>query len=199
MKIVIADTTFYLLFYSDIEDTESLYHILQKFEMYIGNKIKYELRRHITKDEKFQLLIKDIGTDIDFGELLRIFYQFLLTEYPTYVKDISNAEYEAIGISYLLKQNNSLDYLIIDEKYAYNFVLNNLDYLKRNLVRTIRFLYMSCLMDDILDKKYVIDVLDKIEKEIWKGKNPLYLTKDIWNEEVRPIILKLKGEQGNDG
>jgi len=177
MKIVIADTTFYLLFYNDIKDKEGLYHILQKYDMYIGDKIKYELRRHITKDKDFSLLIKDIETDIDFGKLLRIFYQFLLTEYPKYVKDISNAEYEVIGISYLLKQNNKLDYLIIDEKYAYNFVMNNLNYLKRNLVRTIRFLYISCLIDKILDKKYVIDVLDKIEKAIWNGENPLYLQK----------------------
>lgn len=194
MKIVIADTTFYLFFYSDIKDSKSLYHILKKYDMYIGKKIKYELRKHITNDKEFQLLIRDIDTDVDFGELLKIFYQFLLKEYPEYVKNISNAEYEAISISYLLKQNDELDYLIIDEKYAYNFVMNNLNYLKQNLVRTIRFLYISSIIDKILSKKYVIGILDKIEKAIWNGENPLYLTKDIWNKEIKPIVLELKGD-----
>ncbi|MHA2430398.1 MAG: hypothetical protein ACXACC_05110 [Promethearchaeota archaeon] len=76
MKIVIADTTFYLLFYNDIKDSESLYHILKKYEMYIGKRIKYELKKHIIDDKKFQMLIKNIETDVDFGELLKIFYQF---------------------------------------------------------------------------------------------------------------------------
>lgn len=194
MKIVIADTTFYLLFYNDIKDSESLYHILKKYEMYIGKRIKYELKKHIIDDKKFQMLIKNIETDVDFGELLKIFYQFLLKEYPKYIKDISKGEYEAIGISYLLKQNSSLDYLIIDDKYAYTFVMNNLIYIKSNLVRTIRFLFIGSSVDKILDKMYVINILGKIEKEILSGKNPLYLTKDIWNKEIRPTVLKLKGE-----
>lgn len=194
MKQVIADSTFYILFYNDIGDTESLYYILTKYNMYIGNRLKYELRNHISKDSKFLSLIKDKELDVDFGELLKNFYEFLLIECPDSVKNISDAEYEVMGISYLFKQNGLLDYLIIDDKFAYNFVIRNLSYIKENLVRTIGFLCKGCKEDRILEIEFVIDILNNIEKSIYDGKNPLYLTKDVWNKEIKPIIINLMEE-----
>jgi hypothetical protein len=194
MKQVIADSTFYILFYNDIYDTESLYCILKKYHMYIGNRLKHELRHHISKDSKFLSLINDKELDVDIGELLKNFYEFLLVEYPDYVKDINDGEYEVMGISYLFKQSGSLDYLIIDDKYAYNFVLKNLNYIKENLVRTIGFLSNGCKKDKILEIKFVKDILNKIEKSIDNGKNPLYITKDVWNKEIKPTILDLLEE-----
>jgi len=194
MKQVIADSTFYILFYNDICDTKSLYYILKKYNMYLGNRLKYELRNHISDDSKFLSLINDKDLDVDFGELLKNFYEFLLIEYPDSVKDINDGEYEVMGISYLFKQNGSLDNLIIDDKYAYNFVINNLSFIKENLVRTIGFLKNGCKKDKTLEIDFVRDIFNNIEKSIDNGKNPLYITKDVWNKEIKPTILDLMEE-----
>lgn len=194
MDRVAADSTFYIFFYADIKDKDSLYYILKNYDMYVGERIKEELNRHIHKDAIFNELIIDTNTDVDFSELLRVFYNFLTSEYPQIQGKIKDGEYEAIGIAYLLKEIKTLKYLIIDDKYAYNFIIKNLDSIKENLVRTIRFLYLSHIKDSILEKELVIDILMALKKEIDEGKTPLYITKDMWERDVKPLVDKLKGE-----
>jgi len=40
----------------------------------------------------------------------------------------------------------------------------------------------------------VKNILNKIEKSIDNGKNPLYITKDVWNKEIKPTIMDLMEE-----
>lgn len=195
MRVVVADSTFYILFYSDIHDNKSLYHILDKYDMYVGKKLKDELKNHIGTDHVFQKLTNDIEHEVDFALLLKSFYTFLLKEYPEVNHKINDAEYEAMGLSYLLKQHENLCHLIIDDKYAYNFVNRNLAYIKTELKRTLGFLYYSYDKEAILERDFVAKIFDKIEKSIEEGGKPLYLTKEIWNEKIRPLKIKIDGRE----
>ncbi|MFW5895649.1 MAG: hypothetical protein ACOCT9_02785 [archaeon] len=194
MKNVVADSTFYILFYGDIKDDRSLYHILDKYEMFVGEKLEDELEKHIKGDRTFEELTNNIDEEVDFGHLLQTFYDFLLSEYPELNQRIKDAEYEAIGMSYLLKQYDNLNYLIIDDKYPYNFVDQNLPFIQSELNRTIGFLYSSCKEEGILEERFVLNILDEIEKAIERGENPLYLTRNIWNEKIKPLKTKLDGD-----
>jgi len=94
MKRVVADSTFYLLFYGDINDQRSLYQILKEYDMYLGEKLRNELEEHIKNDKTFHELTNDIEEEVNFGELIKSFYEFLLDEYPNLNRKIEDAEYE---------------------------------------------------------------------------------------------------------
>ncbi len=191
MKQTIADSTFYIFFYDEIQDKNSLYHILKHFNMRIGPRVKYELRKHIEGDVIFSSIIGEKKTDVDFGAILKNFYEFLQNEFSDSIHDIKDGEYEVMGIAYLYKENGILDYLIIDDKYAFKFVKRNLPSIKENLIRTIGFLYAGYKKDNVLDKEFVIDILNKVENTIYAGKKPIYITEEIWRTRIKPTLSDL--------
>lgn len=187
----VADSSFYILFLNEINDIDSLRHILDKYNMFIGKYVKNELKQNLKKNPFLLNLVHDISLDVDIGTMLKIFYDFLINEYPGEIKDINDGEYEVMGISYLLKQTNQLNYVIIDDKHAYNFVEKNLYTIKKNLIRTIRFICNGNTKDCLLDRQFILDIFSKVENAIKNDRNPLYLTQDIWDDKILPIIEKL--------
>ena len=193
MKCSVADSTFYIFFYKEIKNSATLYKILDRYEIFIGEILKKEISGHIGSDEKFHSLIKDISMDVDFVSLLEGYLDIAKILYPQISKWELDGEFEAIGISYVLNQYKTLQYLIIDDKRVYNFIKNKLITIESSLTRTVNFLYSACVCDNELDKKEVIQIYDDILIAITEGKSPFYLTKDLWYKYVKPLKDKCMG------
>lgn len=192
MGCVVADSTFYILFYGDLEDPESLYHILKKYELYVGEQIKRELEHHIYEDKRFKRLVKDVTVDVNFVKLLREFYNNIIREFPQITPRITDGEFEAMGLSYLLKQYEILKYLVLDDKQAHKFVENQLVTLKPYLVWTVKFLYNGHSKDMFLEKEFIKRIFYAIKEAIIKGRKPLHLTEHSWELYVKPLLVRME-------
>jgi len=195
MKHAVADSSFYILFYADLEDSKSLHTILNNFKMFIGEKILLELKRYVCQDQNFSKLINDVSSDVDFSLLLKRFYHFLRQEFPQYNNWIMDGEFEAMGISYHLKRQGVLNYLIIDDNDARDFAKRELVSLKDALIRTPTFLHKSCVNGD-LDREFVISILKRVKGAIERGKSPFYLDCEGWKKYISPIVDDLMEEFG---
>jgi len=192
---IVADSTFYLLFYADLSDCDSLHKIIMAFDFYVGNKIKDELKNHISKDDVFSKRILDVSQDVNFIQILKGFYQFLQREFPTYSNWIKDGEFEAIGISYHLNRMGRLRFLIIDDNDARRFVEKELNTLHQFLIRTPAFLCVSC-KNGHFDKAFVVKILNNIKVSIEAGKSPLRLEINGWKKYIKPLIDSLPEENG---
>ena len=193
---VVADSSFYLLFYADLDDRMSLHRIVKEYELFIGERIRYEIRRHIAGDSITEASLHDVYHDVDFSRILRDFYSFLKTQFPQYSNWIDDGEFEAMGISYELIRGGLLRYLIIDDNDARIFVENQLSTLEHVLARTPTFLHKACRRDDRLSSEFVISIMVNIEEAIRIGKRPLNLTKESWEKYIKPLINDLTEDNG---
>lgn len=130
--------------------------------------------------------------EVDFSNLLKGFYNFLRSEYPEIKDDITDGEFEAMGISYYLKTHKNFNYLIIDDQNAYYFAKKNLDFISNDVVRTLRFLFNSHVEDSNLEKEFVIGVFRDTKSSIDNGEKPLNISKETWDSEIEPLFQRLK-------
>jgi hypothetical protein len=188
MSHVVADTSFYLLFYADIGDKESLHHLLRQFEMHAGERLRSELKKHIVDDPVFDQSVHNVSNDVDFVRILKSFYSFLHEQFPEYANWLVDGEFEAMGISYHLNRRGILRYLVMDDKDARSFVEGQLATLRSVLVRTPIFLYKAHKVDKKLGRKFVVEILENIRTAIARGKSPLNLDFEAWEKYIKPLI-----------
>ena len=188
MSHVVADSSFYLLFYADLGDKDSLHHVLRQFEMCAGERLRGELNRHIANDPDFDQLVHNVSNDIDFVQILKSFYSFLYNQFPEYANWLADGEFEAIAISYHLNRRRILRYLVIDDKDARSFVEKRLATLRRALVRTPIFLYKAYTVDKKLKQEFVVGIFENIRMAIALGKSPLNLDSEGWGKYIKPLI-----------
>lgn len=194
---IVADSSFYILFYKELEDPISLHMISGNYDFYIGKRLKSELRDYMRSDEIFRQTVIDVSDEVDFIRLLDDYYSVINGLHPGIGAWKNDGEFEVIGLSYILKQYNKLKYLIIDDKTPYNFVKRNLAHISPFLVRTIGFLHVAYKDDKSLDGQHVIDIYNCFLKSIENGKRPLNLTKNQWFKIVEPIIIEIKSDDND--
>ena len=190
----VADSSFYIFFYTDIQTPKSLYLILKHYNFIIGKQIKKEISQYILKDDAIKNLVSDVTIQMDYIRLLKDFYNFLIKIHPEIKSSIDDGEWEAIGISYLLHEQNELRHIIIDDKKARNFIQNRLTTLLPYLQWTVQFLFTACVKDNKISKDLVLDICYRIREEITKGRSPLFITSDHWQKNVEPNIKKMEGD-----
>ncbi|MCK5015618.1 MAG: hypothetical protein KAS32_00985 [Candidatus Peribacteraceae bacterium] len=189
---IVADSSFHIFFCSEINETSILKKIVQAYEMYYGDAIKNEVLNCISENKDVYNNVENISLDINFKNILSDFYDYLLNQYSQLKNRIDDGEWEAIGISYHLHSIGKMEYLIIDEKYAYNFVISKLPTLRTHIVRTLRFVYSASKKDAKLNQTDAIYIFNRTKEEIRSGKTPLYLTRDIWDARIEPLMARLR-------
>ena len=194
MAGVVADSSFYILFYGDIGDPSILHTISEEYELHIGKVLKNELKMHLEPDRKIKQGLIDVSTDVDFVRLIEDYCDVIKIAFPDLGSWKDDGEFEAIGLSYVLRQYGKLKYLIIDDKKPRNFVLTNLDSIKQYLVRTIRFLYDAYGIDKTLNREQVLRTYEDILESIKRGRRPLSLTKGQWFKYVKPFMENIEGD-----
>lgn len=193
---VVADSSFYLLFYADLNDRASLHRIAREYDFFVGERIRYEIRNHITNDNVIGSLLNNVEHNIDFSRILKDFYSFLRRQFPQYSNWIDDGEFEAMGISYQLSRWGLLKYLIMDDKDARTFVESHLSTVGRALVRTPSFLHKTCKNDNRLSSEFVVSIMMRIVEAIRMGKRPLNLTEENWEKYIKPLINDLTEDNG---
>ncbi|WGI17890.1 hypothetical protein [Methanonatronarchaeum sp. AMET-Sl] len=192
----VADSSFYIFFYSDIEGKKYLHKLIRSYDFVIGPKIKNEIKQEVYGDEVFFDKTKYFESEVNLASGLKIFYNFLIENFDEVDgEDIKDAEYEAIGVSYVLKEANELKYLILDDNEAYKFVDKNFDQIKSNLVRTFRFICLTKTDTNKLNEKLIYDVCKATKNSINNGNHPLNINKEKWKNEIYPLFKEtLRGE-----
>jgi hypothetical protein len=191
---IAADASFYILFYKDLTDVASLHIISENYDMYVTNKLKLELMKHIDHDIKFKQLVIDISNDVDVVKVLENYCETIKLFYPNIGSWKNGGEFEVIGLAYILKQYGLLSYIIIDDSAPYNFVKNNLSNINEHLIRSIGFLYASFKQDELLKGEHVIEIYNNIFLAIKQGKRPLNITEKGWVEIVKPYIIAIESD-----
>jgi hypothetical protein len=191
---IAADASFYILFYNDINDVASLHLISENYDMYITNKLKLELKKHIDSDILFKQLVIDISNEIDIANMLENYCETIKLFYPSIGSWKNGGEFEVIGLAYILKQYDLLSYVIIDDSAPHNFVKNNLSSISNHLIRSIGFLYASFKQDRLLKGEHVIEIYNSIFLATKKGKRPLNITEKGWVEIVKPYIIAIQSD-----
>lgn len=194
MKGVVADSSFYILFYNELEDPLSLHKISENYDFYIGKRLKTELGKYLGSEGKSNLTVKDVSEKVDFSRLLEDYYNQIDLLNPNIGSWKNGGEFEVIGLSFILKQYKKLSYIVIDDKKPYNFIRFHLEHISPFLVRTIKFLYVAYKDDKVLRGQHVVDIYNCLLKSIENGKRPLNLTKTQWFKYVEPIIIEIESD-----
>lgn len=190
-KNVVADSTFYICYSSDINKIDFLNTLVKSYSFHIGPHVLKELPHNLVSCDLF-ISSLDIN-EISFFEIVKPYFG------RTNIHE-DDGEYEAIGIAYHLDTFSDLNHLIIDDKIAYNFVQNNFPSLKSKLIRNIGFIVNCCKTDAVVPLDYIIELLETIKQCVEKSyssgskKRPCSIDIKLCKTYLVSLIKQLKDE-----
>jgi plasmid maintenance system antidote protein VapI len=189
-KCVVADSSFYCCYDSDIKKREFLLNCLRIYQFFIGNKIRSELPPALTDSTEF---LNSVGIiEENFFELIRPFFN-------RSNKHKDDGEYEAIGIAYYINENFDLKYLIIDDIIAYKFTVRHFPILAQKMTRTIGFVKKCCYEDKAISPDLAIEILEAMRQSFQNmqsqsdlKRRPCSLDQNIHDKILIPLISQIK-------
>ena len=195
-ECIVADSSFYCCFESDIRKQEDLVLLLMKYDFFIGQNIKNEIPESLFDCDEF--IDSIFFLEENFFELVRPFFK----RSKEHEKD---GEYEAIGIAYHLNEHFNLKYLILDDIIAYKFTKKNFDGLSKKLTRTIGVVKNCCYLDKTMSPEKTLEILLAMKKsfEIYekdispKRKRPCSLDEKVYKQILIPLIIKIEDDHKN--
>lgn len=189
---IVADTSFYLCYYNDINKRDFLDIFLNTYSFHLGPKIFKELPSELSECSKFQS--STVFSEVSFFELIKPYF-------GRSKEHENDGEYEAIGVALHLNLHSNLKYLILDEKIAHNFVQSNFKSLTPKLKRNFSFIRDCYKIDSLISLSIAIEILETIkscaEKAILEGnkhKRPCSTDIKVYNNILIPLIEELKAE-----
>ena len=153
-NFIVADSSFYICFLEDINRSDFLLFLLDRYDFAVGNKIHMEISRcehyGIIKGNPHLAILPDYN----FSEALRPFFS-----------DYENVkgEGEAIALAVILYGLRRIDRLILDEDGPRSFVENNLPLLRPLMIGTVGFVGRCYYELRILTKDGSLGILTEIE------------------------------------
>lgn len=184
-KMCIApDSSFFICFKCDLKRNDLLYEIVDNYSIYVGNRILKEISTKKT-DEKLISIVNVV--EVDYYELIKPYFG----RNPSHLDD---GEYEAIGIAHFLNDLNCLEFLIIDEAIARNFVIKHFPDLKNKLVGTVGFIRDSYCKTAVIELSVALEILNLMYKAVnnIKTKRPCSMDTKNYKNILIPTIKKLK-------
>jgi predicted nucleic acid-binding protein len=150
---IIADSSFYICFLTDIEEPEILDRVIDKFDFYITPLVEHEIKIDDYEELKKNEKIIRVGDYINFGEILKPFFS---------TKSIEKGEHEVIGLGYHFFMIGMPFYLVIDDLEAREFVKNNANHLISFLHGTVGIIVLCCCRFKIFSKDESMAIINKI-------------------------------------
>ncbi|MCL4376240.1 hypothetical protein M1558_01985 [Candidatus Parvarchaeota archaeon] len=157
---VIADSTFYIYFLDDVNEVSLLLKIMEKFKFHIPPKIKEEIMRSTNFyqiENNKNLYLEKLPYDIK---------QILNPILSSNEKDKGDAEIIFLIFHFLSLGKKFIT--IIDDDSLHNHIVKKLfplfyssDIINGLIKRTLNFLYECAMSYKIIDKKIVIETLQK--------------------------------------
>lgn len=193
-QCLVADSSFFICMANDIPKKDFIYRLMNHYQFCLGKVIYGELPVSCTKEHAFTSECKII--EYDYMTLLK---PFLLRDSSHF----NDGEYEAIGIAFHILeeghlQNLKLNYLIIDEKTAYNFVKRHTELgLNNYITRTLGLVRNCCTNENIISKEVALDILYHI-KDLLENlpneskKRPCSLCKNDYKKILIPLITYIE-------
>lgn len=156
---LVADSTFYLFFIDDTNNSDSLCKILEIFTAQLSPTIHKELHLK-NKDAKLKKLIESScnvfqDSRIKYAEALR----------PVFSKEeLQKGEHELIAIAVLCNELKIELILVIDDEGPRKIISNHFAYLSVYLTRTGRFIEKCYSQYDVLKKDEAIKLINDMKK-----------------------------------
>ncbi|MEK6844067.1 MAG: hypothetical protein AABX83_01430 [Nanoarchaeota archaeon] len=175
---VAADSTFYMCFLDDINDSNSLRKILEKFEFHIPKKIHEEISKSknwykVSSHTNLNVFKKN---SIDIGKAL----------YPFFSKEqVEKGESDIIVLAYICSQTSKGDfYFILDDGKPRKFIEINCTDLLPYLRGTTTFVKICFDKYEIFNKQDCLKILDNISNSKFRVPKELItkLKKEIQNK-----------------
>ncbi|BDZ71417.1 hypothetical protein [Methanobacterium petrolearium] len=187
MNAIAADTSFYSCIICYLQNEDCLYHFLDCYNFYVGNRLLEEIPYHKINESIFKSKIQHT-TKYEY-------IQLMLPVLDRNEKHVFDGEYEAIGIAHFLQKEEKLKYLIIDEKIARNFVKRVFSHLTPYLHGTIGFIEHCCCTDEYISTQSAIRLLEHIKeltKTADKNSRPCSMDKKNYLKIIEPTIKRIR-------
>jgi hypothetical protein len=195
-ECIVADSSFYCCFESDISKQEDLLFLLKKYDFFLGQNITNEIPETLRNCDEFADSINFI--EGNFFELVRPVFG-RSKEHET------DGEYEAIGIAYHLNEHFNLKNLILDDFIAYKFTKRNFEELSKKLTRTIGFVKDCCYLEKTVSPEKTLNILSSMKKSFeqyekdvsQKRKRPCSLDEKVYKQILIPLIIQIEDDHKN--
>lgn len=155
MTRIVADSSFYICFLSNIKRPDYLVNVIKRLNLFIGRVVKTE----IEGSDNFNSIKGLIGNKLSFFEYDK--YRELLRPFFS-ASEIKRGETEVIAISVIFHNLGFEVLIVMDDIQPRNYISRNFTELKSSLKWTIEFVKYLCEVR-IFSKEDTIKVLKMIE------------------------------------
>lgn len=190
---VVADSSFYICFASDLKRGAWLRELVTSYSMYVGVNTLREISNCLSNEKTVVSAL--IKTEVDYYELIKPYF-------GRNEDHRTDGEYETIGIAYFLEYKGILGYIILDDGRARKFLETHFPKIKSKLVGTIGFIRDCCCKDKKLCAARAIEILNEMEitfrtAKCSKGtlnRRPCSIDDRCYNDVLLPTIEIIKNE-----